>query len=419
MNEDINELFLDLESSETYKTMFQEMETALEDQWTAYILGGIILKAYSDYARHIGNKKMSKRTEKMLVNKLITDVKSQWAKITSLSDIKTSLLNFFTNTANSIGTKELAYAFSQLALDFKLTEKLIVDKLKNRIKTILTWMDTYTTEYVSKQIIRWIKSGKTAKALSNELLALGRKVATSRTNVIMKSESVALIEYVRYECARKNGVQKKTWVATMNERTCPFCKELHWLEANIYENFSPYAIAHPPVHPNCQCYIRYHWEESSCQLQLLDMNKKIGGYIYFENDKKTPELPSCVNVENIRTWGRLIWKDKMVGNIYSDMNDVEGYKQARRSLTTKWIWKWIDPYAEMMSTIPRWKLKIRDDIRKNIYQYAEPIWTRELLNLNEYELKRVRARTLLTDQWFVQLIRKLWYRRNVPNKYFT
>ena len=71
------------------------------------------------------------------------------------------------------------------------------------------------------------------------------------------------------EAYRQGGVQKKQWYAAIDERTCPFCGEMHekilpvgetWFRVGdemtvggqvlrmTYED-----VSYPPLHPDCRC----------------------------------------------------------------------------------------------------------------------------------------------------------------------
>jgi len=133
-------------------------------------------------------------------------------------------------------------------------------------------------------------NGTTAKGLRGTLsagVALGETIPELRKRVgtvfeglekyasgrIARTETIWAYNAGAVEGYKQSGVvTKKQWWAAMDDRTCPFCEEMHEkiidvdaeffnkgsllaLDSGSELNFDYEDVGHPPLHPNCRCTI--------------------------------------------------------------------------------------------------------------------------------------------------------------------
>jgi hypothetical protein len=110
---------------------------------------------------------------------------------------------------------------------------------------------------------------ETAKTLLREGFARDRWYSNliARTTSIWSMNEGAQIRYA------EAGVTQEQWLATVDDRTCPYCSQMDGQVVGIKESFlpegallshpeiegrffsAPFSVEHPPLHPFCRCTI--------------------------------------------------------------------------------------------------------------------------------------------------------------------
>lgn len=417
MNEEINELLVEEETRPEFEETKGVLVNSLDEQWSWVILSGVLFWVYKLLGNYFGRGTVSKRKRTELENRVQKEIASKMSWLQNIWMLSKLLTTFYLGVANRTGQAELDRAFQKVWLQFNLTSKLYKDKIASRVATVLRWANDYTSKYLARKLVDGIIKGKTQREISEELLQLGQKVARSRWDAIMMTETTALIEYMRHEIAVRNWVTKKRRIATMDERTCPICWEIHDAVVDIDRNFPWLGIAYPPVHTRCRCYLEYMRTDSMWANYILwDTNK---AYTFY--DTKNQDITfKFVNPEAIWVGGKVVWRDKILRDIYDILISEDSYKQARTELISSWwIARGIDEYAEVLNKLPNKVLKTWLEAKTNLYSKLSLEEANKLSGLSTWKFVWVWARTVLTDVWFLQLIRKMGFRSHVPKKYFT
>lgn len=126
---------------------------------------------------------------------------------------------------NKGGQEELNRYLGVKVVDFKLTHKLLTSKLRERADTLYKDWSKTTAQKFATQLIRGIKEGDNRNQLVNRLVGLNEGISRTRAELIVRTETTAAVEYMRYQAARMNGVEWKIWWATLDERTSTICRD--------------------------------------------------------------------------------------------------------------------------------------------------------------------------------------------------
>lgn len=90
-------------------------------------------------------------------------------------------------------------------------------------------------------------------------------ITRNRAKTIVRTELIGAFNQGTLQAMKSSGVVKtKTWLAILDDRTCPICERLHLKTVGINEQFKDRAGAWeaPTSHPNCRCRL------------LFDLDKK-------------------------------------------------------------------------------------------------------------------------------------------------
>lgn len=151
---------------------------------------------------------------------------------------------------------ELAYRELNLKPLFLDSDWLIFDSLKQYNYNLLTDLSKDVCVTLRDVLYDGIKDGLnigelTDLLLTNGLKGKGKFNASTRAEMIARTEKTRLINQSKWNTFKQNGVEWVEIVTCNDSRVCSFCLEI---EAN-----NPYMIDQvelPPFHPRCRCRIR-------------------------------------------------------------------------------------------------------------------------------------------------------------------
>jgi len=127
--------------------------------------------------------------------------------------------------------------------------------LDDRENYIIDSVDTTTKDY----LINTISEGK-AKALTNDEIAQEISdnldgISQYRADMIVRTEVANATQQAELDVYGEQGIEKKTWVTSEDDITCPECAAMDGEIVKVDSSFSSGDDA-PPEHPNCRCYIQ-------------------------------------------------------------------------------------------------------------------------------------------------------------------
>ena len=244
-----------IESSKHYTNTKNKVIEELHKQRDDLILSGIVWTIFNSLSKNviewIKTWTMTREDEKKLFD-YITGQASK--KLNPLSDeeFRLVLADFLL---------KVAWVWWQSILDQLGSRKdfivwLWTDKIiKQRIKTLVKWLNDTTSRKMWKNILIWLWLGYWMKELNNSLEKIGKDLASDRADLIMVTEANALLQYIRYQVAKANGATTKTRQVSEDEKTCNICLNLAWMTIWIEEDFD--WVSEPPKHVNCRCWLEY------------------------------------------------------------------------------------------------------------------------------------------------------------------
>lgn len=410
-------LSFDLASkSGAYKNMQDLIAKALEHQWHDLVLSGLVNKFFLNYKNFFINRRgikikvrkaisdlptdftpseanynitsvselsaeerRTRQKDRLLVSDKVLDLKKLIVWLTLAVDKNMNILstyysfkpefkNYLKSVANKAGQsiidliQEKNKDILKKQIKFRLSNKLYVEKISERVSTLVKELDNTTKKRMVNALIAGIKSGENKEELVARLTERGKEISMNRATAIVATETNAVSEYIRQETARLNGFTTKTWLVSNNE-ACDFCRRLDGITVKIENDFKleNYNFPYPPAHLSCWCYIEYDYESSACSNYLKEKTtderiknlfQKYGEEEFYSPGNNT--IARCVNPNALWAGGEsLVGSDKNIGNIYEELvklpkelqenhlklaqNDLSetGYVQLRLSLGYK------------------------------------------------------------------------------------
>lgn len=101
-----------------------------------------------------------------------------------------------------------------------------------------------------------LKESESMTQLRNRVSELFVEAKNMRSLRIARTEATRILNQGTIQAFKSSGVSgQKEWIATMDERTCPWCRALDGKKVGLSETFESdgMALDHPPRHPNCRC----------------------------------------------------------------------------------------------------------------------------------------------------------------------
>jgi SPP1 gp7 family putative phage head morphogenesis protein len=439
-----NELFDILEKSDEYSKIIQLTEKALQEQWHDVLYSGIINTVFSNYKKFFTRKKgvpvkIRKAEGDDIEIRTITDVKTQEndtlqgdrfilseemlkmdALILFINSILTKSMkslgsyyhfksewdNFLRKISNISGQNMLDIIPTFKPLKFRLSNRDLKNKIKERIDKLIKGLDTTSKTRLTSQIIQGIKAGERKSEMIERISKIGKDIAKNRAKRIVMTETEAIAEFMRYETARLNGVRYKTWNTVRDERVCPLCGPLDGKVVGMDTEFGTstpkqdFSGLFPPVHPMCRCWLSYDLESNLASnfVDAVFLASTVHDDIdeLFEKAKKgqlsplyeTSEMDGDKIINPYAVWAggeSLVGPDKNVSNYFDEISKYPNYKERMK---------------EILKT------------SKNVLL----IDIEGFMIMSGVDQLLLEARREFTDEGFVQLIRQLGFTKRIPSK---
>lgn len=442
-----NDVFWRLEASKLYRETRKTVEKVLNEQWEDFIFSGAVNKVFKRYLNFFSNKEDKTLNLKKAEGTTVEDVEEEVAENLQADkflvgedgldldafeifllaliakelksagryySLRGKLRDYIKTISNKGGQSIIDQLPTALELKFRLSNATYKQRIAERVDNLIVGLDQTTKNKISKVIIAGVKKRETRTQLIRRLTRMGKKISKSRAKMIVATETQAAYEFMRYETAKKNGIQYKVWNTARDERVCPICGPLHGKRLAIDKDYSSvdeksgagFGGLFPPAHVNCRCSLDYeiqpilasNWVlevdkfKSSISLIANLFRKLTNGTIYDHQSNVIEELAEddvkrkVINVNAVWAGGEsLVGKDKNIGNIYYDIIAYDNYRERVK---------------ELIRTQDKIMIIDQDDFF--------PTQAVDLVLLD--------ARENLTDEGFVQLIRILGFSRSIPKK---
>lgn len=440
-----NALLEDIKASQEFADYRDLVEQVLLDQWEDLILSGVVNRMHNNFAEAITKyqeklkekgkkvKKAEQHASRTEINKLLLQgriasmkkleryvhdkVTGELRQVGNYSGYGMSTKTYLYSVMNKGGQAELNRYLGVDKIKFNLTSNYYKDVITTRAHTLIKGLDDHTANAFAKQLIKGMEAGDSKKQLVARLQSVGEGLSKSRANRIVKTETAAAVEYMRYETAKLNGVSEKIWLTTESERVCAVCGPLHEKKVKLEENFPAVDIGHPPVHTNCECYCDYFYDNLCSDYVDKGVQKK-GEYKFYDEGQ---EGSKCVNPKAVWAGGSgLVGEDGDVGTYYQGLSD-EG-KDAFKDAWKNTSWSTLDDMANSVQQLvdQTGNKKLFTDVAElkrtmNANQLGLPAKQfMEFTSASKSKLMLAQARANLSDEGFVQLARQMGIRAKIP-----
>lgn len=114
-----------------------------------------------------------------------------------------------------------------------------------------------TREAISNAVAEALETGDLQGMFDEILDAVGDE---DRAELIARTESMTAVNEGQRQAWRQavdegllTGEEKRTWIATGDESTCPICSELDGMTADMDGEYPDPGGSGPPAHPRCRC----------------------------------------------------------------------------------------------------------------------------------------------------------------------
>lgn len=352
-----NELFDDVELSEEYISMWKDINQSLSEQWSSLIYSWFVFLMYDKFSQFFVEwKKLTTEQENKIKKTMENKLDDYFSSVKGYNKFWIKLKSYLLFASNKAWNYELnQFLGNKNKYIFKLVNSYYRRKIEDRIESLVTWLDNYTKIKFAQELFKEIKSNTPKTDILKSLNATGESLIKIREQNILKSETVAQIEYMRYISAKMNWVWYKTWMATLDERTCRICRPLNQETVKIDWLFT-WWFELPPVHPTCRCFIRYDYETSFASR----FSKK--NYEFYPSwVEEWTILFWLVNPEYVWTWGNEYqWDDKKLIDYYKKLviYNIKDIKEVSENLDKDYIW---------LYQIKEVLIEARDNLTQNGY----------------------------------------------------
>lgn len=375
------ELWEVLERSKDYRAMEKLTRKILQEQWNDALYSGVVNTLFGQYKNYFVNRRGKKITirkadedeeirsiqdlrdqeretqqqDRFIVDTDVLNMKALMAfmaiqiaksmkNFSSYYSIKRELRKYLRSIMNSGGQDIIDDFVGENVIKFRLSNSFYIKRITERVNNLVKGLDETTKKRFLRELVKGIKLGETKSQLMKRMTKIGKDISRSRAKMIIKTETQAALEFMRYETARVNGVKIKKWRTARDERVCPVCRPLDGKIIGIDTKYSSFPRGedkfgfegeHPPAHPNCNCSIEYALEENLC-INLVNKTATLEGKIAFlkkaiYSSNKDILTQSCVNPNALWAGGNsLVGKDKQIGNYYQELKTVTGAPRKER-----------------------------------------------------------------------------------------
>lgn len=381
-----NELLDDVEETTEAEQAQEALQQALQEQREDIIITGAILTIRQKYSKRL-SRNTPKKLEAQITREVETIVAMRMKRLYTYEWWKDILRSIMDKAMNMTGQYELNRRLWTERYKFELTESSIKKKITDRINVLIKQLDSTTKNRMAQAIIKGIKEGKSKEDLVRELMRMSKDISKTRADKILTTEIAAAIWFMRKEYASRVWAGEKTRHTSEDERVCPLCFALNEQTVGIDDSFA-WWIEHEPAHPRCRCYVTYDYESYDASEWIREYTKK--AYSFYEESEK--QTWRCTNKEFVWVGWWYKGKDTSILKYYTWLKENNGL-ETYRTMDAKLFW-----YAIQGKTI--------EDIKE--WRRVEVMTTH--FGISDTALMIMSARKYLTNEWFVQLMRSLWYR---------
>lgn len=156
-------------------------------------------------------------------------------------------------------------ALEEIEIDFNRNFMPNRDELNFMLKHALdnvTDLSEYIKSKLRKELEFGLMQGEGITKIKNRIKEVF-DVAESRAEMIARTETIRASNTGALEAYKQTGMKGKLeWIATIDNKTCQWCKVLNGKTVDINTNFkdAQWEGKHAPRHPNCRCTIVFHPE---------------------------------------------------------------------------------------------------------------------------------------------------------------
>ena len=336
-----------VESYSDFEEALKETQDVLLEQWMGAIASGLLdVCAVIAKARRFNRVRkatsqpsdqglvnewtvgplMLRKTERVtLRNKILSQATKKMEMLGTGSKYNEYLRRYLHRVANFSGQDVLgsiAKATGTAPLQFRLGKKPYRNLIKARVDSLIKGLDGTSKRRMASEIIKGFEIGATKKQMVKRLTQVADDLTWKRAELIVKTETGAVAEWMRWKTAELNGVNHKQWVTLADEKVCPVCGALHGEEVRVSEGFSN-GMQIPPAHARCRCFLRFDFVESlasksvkkSTAWERLEEFLKSDPKDFYERKKFKSDRPlPCINPNALWAGGEsLVGHDKGVG----------------------------------------------------------------------------------------------------------
>lgn len=265
----INSLLEKAEKTEKFKKFKTDVEKAIKQQINILIEENNLKKLYE----------AGLQTTKIDEPEVLEETRARREPNEKLIEIMTNMLSgyflinlikkpysFYLNLGEMAGQR----ALNDLGFKnkFNLTNQSLQTQIITEVNKRLSLIDHTTKDYVGATVEDSILNNWTLQdlkdVLKEEIQGIGGFSAKLRSDIIASNEANFILNVLRKETYKRNGVMKIKWVTARDERVCPICAPLDNEVRNDGQSFS--NVYAPPVHTRCRCYIAPVYLEAEINL---------------------------------------------------------------------------------------------------------------------------------------------------------
>lgn len=160
---------------------------------------------------------------------------------------------FIGGVLESVGVSTLADL--AVGIDFNIDNPRVQRWLGTRLEEYSKSVNGTTLDSIKRTLREGVTAGESIPKLRKRVQGVFEGCSKYRAQMISRTETITASNQGALEAFRQSGVvEKKTWYAALDERTCEICMGMHEETVKLDENFS-YGVSTPSAHPSCRCTI--------------------------------------------------------------------------------------------------------------------------------------------------------------------
>lgn len=145
----------------------------------------------------------------------------------------------------------------RLTMSFNRSDSRVVDWADRHAAELITGISETTREDLNNAIAEALETGDFDELRDEILAAVGDE---ARAELIARTETMTAAnagQRLGWEQAVDEGLlsgdERRTWIATGDESTCPICSDLDGTTAKLDGEYPDPGGEGPPAHPRCRC----------------------------------------------------------------------------------------------------------------------------------------------------------------------